>query len=132
MGVVEIQTAPAAQEHVSAQPGNGQAGEDTQPRIQLLGHDVTRGVESNRAQGKHTRRMRSGHDDPEQQRMPRRTSRADQVGSDDRLSVAWFQGVQGAQSEGDEGGRDEEPQAQPAGSDQLSECVARGRLLIRL
>jgi hypothetical protein len=53
MGVVEIQTAPAAEKHVSAQPGNGQAGENAQPWVELLGHDVTRGIESDGAQSKH-------------------------------------------------------------------------------
>ena len=43
--------------------------------------------------------------------MPCRATRTDQVGSHDRLTVAWLKGVQGAQSESDEGSRDEEPEA---------------------
>ena len=46
--------------------------------------------------------------------------------------MARFQCVQRTQPEGNEGGCDQEPQTQAAGSDQLSERVARGCLLIGL
>ena len=132
VGVVEVETAPAAQEHVSAQPGNGQPGKYAQPRVELLGHDVARGIESDGAKSKDSRGVRGGDDQAEQQGMPRRASRADQVGGDDGLAVAGFKRVQRSQSEGDEGGCDEEPETQAAGSDQLGERAARGRLLIGL
>ncbi len=64
--------------------------------------------------------------------MPRGAPRADQVGRDDRLAMARFERVQGAQPEGNEGGCDQEPQTQAAGRDQLSERAARGCLLISL
>ena len=132
VGVIEIETAPAAQKHVSAESGDGQAGEYAQPRVELLGHDVSRGIEGDGAKSKNSGGMRGGDDETEQQGMPRGAPRADQVGRYDRLAVARFQRVQRAQPEGDEGGCDQEPQTQAAGSDQLSERAARGRLLIGL
>ena len=132
VGVVEIKTAPAAQEHVSTQPGNGQPGKYTQPRIELFRHDVSRGIKGDGAQRKDSRSVRSGDDQTKQQRMSSRAARADQVGGYDRFAVAGFQRVQRAQSEGDEGGGDQEPETQAAGRDQLSERAAWGRLLVRL
>ena len=130
--MVEVETAPAAEEHVSAKPGDGQAGKYTQPGIQLLGHDVARGIKGDGAKSKNSRGMRGGDDEAEQQGMPRRASRANQVGGDDRLAVAGFKRVQRSQPEGDEGGRDEEPETQAAGGDQFGERAARGCLLVGL
>ena len=132
VGVVKVETAPAAQKHVSAKPGDGQAGEYTQPGIELLGHDVARGIESNGAKSKNARGMRGGDDQAEQQGMPRCSPRADQVGSDDGLAVAGLKRVQCSQSQGDKAGGDEEPETHAAGGDQLSEGAARGRLLVGL
>ena len=132
VGVVEIQTAPAAKKHVSAEPGDGQAGENAQPRVELLGHDVARGIKGNGAKSKNSRGMRGGDDETEQQGMPRGAPRADQVGGDDRLAVAGFKRVQRSQPEGNEAGSDEEPETHAAGRDQLSERAARGCLLVGL
>ena len=115
VGVVEIETAPAAQEHVSAEPGNGQPGEYAQPGIELLGHDVSRGIKGDGAKSKNSRGVRGGDDETEQQGMSRRASRADQVGGYDRLAVARFKRVQRSQPEGDEGGCDEEPESSGCG-----------------
>ena len=64
--------------------------------------------------------------------MPRRPSRAHQVGGDDGLAVTGFKRVQCPQSEGDERGCDEEPQAHAPSCDQFGECAARGCLLVGL
>src|SRR5271156_5574673 len=88
VGVIKVKTAPTAQKHVSAKPGDGQAGKHTQPRVELLGHDVARGIESNGAQRKYARGMRGGDDQAKQQGMPCCSSRADQVGSNDGFAVA--------------------------------------------
>ncbi len=37
VGMIEVETAPAAEEHVSAQPGDRQSGKYAQPRISCSG-----------------------------------------------------------------------------------------------
>ena len=93
-----VVTIPAAEKHVSAKPGNGQAGEYAQPRVELLGHDVARGIESDGAQRKYSRCMRGGDDQAEQYGMPRCSPRANQVGGNNRLAVTGLERVQRSQS----------------------------------
>ena len=69
VGVVEIKTAPAAKKHVSAEPGDGQAGEYAQPWVELLGHDVARCIKGDGAKSEYSRGMRGGDDETKQQGM---------------------------------------------------------------
>jgi hypothetical protein len=62
---------PATEKHVSAQPRDGQAGEDAQPRIQLLRHDVSRRIEGDSAKSKDSRGMGRGDDEAEQKSVAR-------------------------------------------------------------
>ncbi len=93
VGVVEVETAPAAEEHVSAEPGDGQAGEYAQPGVQLLGHDVSRGIKGDGAQRENSRGVRGGDDEAEQKCMACGASRADQVGGYDRFAVTGLERV---------------------------------------
>ncbi len=77
--------------------GDGQAGEYSQPGVQLLGHDVSRGIEGDGAKSKNPRGMRGGDDEPQQKSMARGASRADQVGGYDRLAVTRLERVQRSQ-----------------------------------
>ena len=130
--MIEVEPAPAAKEHVSAEPGDGQAGENAQPGIKLLGHDVSRGIEGDGAQRKNARSVGSGDNQAEQERMARSTPRAYQVSGYDRFAVTRFQRVQCAEAQRYKAGSDEEPETQAAGGDQLGECAAWGCLLVGL
>ena len=61
-----VETAPAAEEHVSAQASDGQPGKDAQPGIKLLGHNVARCIQSDGAQSKDTRGVGYSHNEAEQ------------------------------------------------------------------
>ena len=66
MGMIEVETAPAAEEHVSAEPRDRQPGKDAQPWIKLLRHDVARCIEGDGAESKDSRGVGCSHDEAEQ------------------------------------------------------------------
>src|ERR1700722_5732751 len=97
VGVVKIETAPAAEKHVSTQSGDSQTGEDSQPRVKLLGHDVSRSIEGDGAKSKDSRGMRSGDDEPQQKSMASGAARPNQVCGYDRFAMARLERVQRSQ-----------------------------------
>src|SRR5580704_9750542 len=73
-----------------AETGNAQAGDGSEPGIELFGNDVPRRVECDRSQKKHTRSVRGGDDQAEQYRVPGGAARAYEIGGDDGLAVSGF------------------------------------------
>src|SRR5262249_32648283 len=60
----------APEEENESQPGDGQSREGADPGVELLGHDVARGIERDAPQQVHTGRVGSGHDEAQEQGVP--------------------------------------------------------------
>src|SRR5439155_19617920 len=76
--------------------------------------------------------VRSGNNEPEEQRVARRASGPNQVGCDQGLPVARLQGMEGPQSQRNRQGRQNHPEAQLVRGDQFRKGVSGRGLLVGL
>ena len=75
--------------------------------------------------------MRDRHDHAEYDRVPRRPSRANEIGGHDGLSMAGLQGMEGAKADRDGEGQDNDARAQLLRPHQVRERVPRSGLRVR-
>jgi len=99
------------------------AGEDAQPRIELLGPDVMGRVQGNQAEREYPECVRRRHRQAQSERMTSGAACADQVGAHDRLTVPWRERVQGAQSSCGQQGQRQNERAKLSSRDQRREGV---------
>src|SRR5208282_2495854 len=115
-----------SKENEDAETCDAEARDGSQPGIELLGHDVTGRVKSNRTQQEHSRSMRRGNDEAEQNGVPGGAARSNQISSHDGLAVSRLERVKRAKTRREQRRREQEPEAQPAPArDEIGEAAAR-------
>ena len=96
-------------EQKQTQAGDDQAGAYPQPRVKTVRDNVARRAQGQRPEQVDTSRMRGSHDEPEEERVARGSTRRYQVGGDHSLAVTRFQGVKRAQPRRHTGGHEQQP-----------------------
>ena len=91
----------AGKQNRGADADHEQAGGEADPGIELLRHDELGEGERHEAECEDAHRVGRRHDQAERRRMPGRSALADEIGGDDRLSVAGRERVRCAPEEGD-------------------------------
>src|SRR5436305_2316520 len=104
--------APARAEDRDADRDDEQPRREVQPRVELIGHDELRQREGHEAERKDAGGVRRGDDQPEQRRMPRRATAADEVRGDDRLAVAGRERMRGSPEQRGRERRQDDPEAE--------------------
>ena len=97
----------AVPQHDDADADHEQRGDEVHPRIQVLGDDELGEGERHETEREDADRVGDGHNAAERERIARTSSRADEVGRDDRLAVSRRQRVRRSPEER-EGERDED------------------------
>ena len=91
----------AGKQNRGADADHEQAGGKADPGVELLRHDELGEGERYEAEREDADRVGRRHDQAERRRVPGRSALADEIGGDDRLSVAGRERVRRAPEEGD-------------------------------
>ena len=98
-------------------------GDEREPRVELLGDDEPREQERDEAEREDPGRVGDGHGRAEDERVARRSARADEVPGDERLAVARRERVHGAPEGGDEEREEDDAEREVATLDQRLEAT---------
>ena len=132
MRVPSVKAGISFEEEVGTQGRNQQAGDRSQPGVQLLGNDIARSVKRYTSKHIYAGGVRGGDDQSEDKGMIRGTLRSCQISGYYRFSVAGFERVQSSESRGDQSGDDEEGNTKPVRGHELREAILGRGLLVFL
>jgi len=127
MDVCAALTSVMPQPQATSQAGDDNARHTPKPWVEALRDDVVRQQQRRRTKEVHPCGVGHRHDQTQVQRMPEGATGADEIGGDDRFTVAWLECMQSAKSDGDGQGETRHPKAKLLSWDEISQDAARGR-----
>src|SRR5277367_1411659 len=130
MGMAHLSAGISLEKQVEAHSGNQNPRQYAEKGIQLFRQDVLLRVKRDSSKQIHARRMGDGHNQSQQERVPRRAFRSHQVSRDDCLAMSRFQCMQRAKSSSDEGRKECDPNTDLLRGHQLRERTARSLLTV--